>query len=47
MPYAERKAWLKTKNEEEMKRLEETDMDEYFAKQQADYVSQMRNDYLL
>jgi len=47
MPYAERKAWLKTKNEEEMKRLEETNFDEFFAKQEADYVSQMRNDYLL
>ena len=47
MPYADRKAWLKTKNEEEMKRLEDTNFDEYFQKQQADYISQTRNDYLL
>lgn len=47
MPYADRKAWLKSKNEAEMQRLEETNIDEFFAKQQADYISQMRNEYLL
>jgi len=47
MAYADRKAWLKTKNEAEMQRLEETNFDEYFQKQQDAYISQSRNEYLL
>lgn len=46
MSYAERKERLKTKTEEEMKRLEETDFDEFFEKQKAEYEQAMRNDYL-
>ncbi len=46
MTYAERKERLKTKTEEEMKRLEETDFDEFFNKQKAEYEKSMRNDYL-
>lgn len=46
MSYAERKERLKTKTEEEMKRLEETDFDEFFEKQKAEYEKTMRNDYL-
>lgn len=46
MSYAERKERLKTKTEEEMKRLEETDFDEFFEKQKAEYEKEMRNDYL-
>jgi len=46
MSYAERKARLNSKSEEEMKRLEETDFDEFFEKQKAEYEKSMRNDYL-
>lgn len=46
MSYAERKARLKSKTEEEMKTLEETDFDEFFEKQKAEYEQTMRNDYL-
>jgi len=46
MSYAERKAWLQSKTEEEMKRLEETDFDEFFEKQKTEYEQAMRNDYL-
>jgi len=46
MTYAERKERLKSKTEEEMKRLEETNMDEFFSKQKAEYEQAMRNDYL-
>lgn len=46
MSYAERKERQKTKTEEEMKRLEETDLDEFFEKQKAEYEKAMRNDYL-
>lgn len=50
MTYAERKARLNSKTETEMKRLEETDVDEFFEKQkkgwQLEYEKLMRNDYL-
>lgn len=46
MSYAERKERLQSKSEEEMKRLEETDFDEFFEKQKSEYEKAMRNDYL-
>ncbi|MDD3262515.1 MAG: N-acetylmuramoyl-L-alanine amidase [Candidatus Absconditabacteria bacterium] len=50
MSYAERKARLNSKSEEEMKRLEEINPEEFFEKQkesrQTEYERLMRNDYL-
>lgn len=46
MSYAERKARIKSQSEEEMKRLEETNLDEFFGKQKTEYEQAMRNDYL-
>jgi len=46
MSYADRKARQESKTEEEMKILEETNFDEFFAKQKEWYEKDMRNEYL-
>ncbi len=50
MSYSERRDWLNSKSEEEMRRLEEINPEEFFEKQkeswQAEYERLMRNDYL-
>ncbi len=47
LSYAERKAWINSKSEEDMKRLEETDIDAFLDKQKQEYITEMRNDYLV
>jgi len=46
LSYAKRQEWLKSKSAEEMKKLEETNLDEFFDKQKTQYEKDTRNEYL-